>query len=136
MVEKKTKQMGLHKVVVKKYLDEKGDAIVCEVEINKSLRDLLSHFTVDGFVEEEWGGMKIKRCKIKKVLRSSFNWDNLYGFFFQKCCLDSNKFKIEFENIGCFDSFLMGLRRFRDFLKDMEELAREETIVVSYKVER
>jgi len=133
----KLKEVGVHKVKIEKYLSEDGEELICKVGLNDSLKDLLSTFIVKGqFSTEEYEGMKIKRFKIKSVLRNSHSWNNAFSHFFSKECIEEGGCKISFNNVNAFQNFISSLRYFRDMIRLMEELKREETMTVSYKLER
>jgi len=133
----KLKEMGTHQVKIEKYLSEDGEELICKVGLNDSLKSLLSAFVIRGqYSTEDYDGQKVKRFKIKSVLRNSQSWNAGFIYFFTKECIDEGVFEMKFTNVNSFQTFVNGLRYFKDLIKIMEELKRKETMVVSYKLER
>jgi len=133
----KLKEVGIHKIKIEKYLSEDGEQLVCKVSLNDSLKELLTTFVVKGqYSVEEYDSMKVKRFKIKSVLRNSQNWNNAFSHFFTKESIDDGCCKINFNTVNAFQNFINNLKYFRDLIRLMEELKREETMTVSYKLER
>jgi hypothetical protein len=134
-------QNGDHKIELEKYLSEDGEHIISEVKLNDSLRNLIKEFCIlDETVEESMDGMcaidKVKRYKIKSVIRNSYTWYKLHAFFFTKEAVDGGSVKVKFSDTRKFRDFLDSLRYFREVIKTMEELKRNEKISIIYKVER